>query len=180
VGPGQLAEPRQRRSGHGHRPPRRCPRGSGPHGQQGAELTSRQTATTNGELNGAATTWSSEAGTFVAVRVEGGQGLGCTNGGAGNLVLLRVGAGPTLLPAWCSADQGLSVPITTMSAPGQDVVVWAIGSNQLHAYHGETGAELLAGGAGDAVTAGSSFMTPIVAKGRVYVAAHAQLFAFTP
>jgi len=36
------------------------------------------------------------------------------------------------------------------------------------------------GGAGDAMASTSRFITPIVAKGRIFFAANGQLYAFTP
>ena len=61
--------------------------------------------------------------------------------------------------------------------------MWAVGAEgdqRLHGYDGDTGAVIFAGGgAGDAMASTSRFITPIVAKGRLFVAADGQLYAFT-
>ena len=61
--------------------------------------------------------------------------------------------------------------------------MWAVGAEgdqRLHGYDGATGAVIFAGGgAGDAMASTSRFITPIIAKGRLFVAADGQLYAFT-
>ena len=61
--------------------------------------------------------------------------------------------------------------------------MWAVGAegdNRLHGYDGDTGAVVFAGGGtGDAMASTSRFITPIVAKGHIFVAANGQLYAFT-
>ena len=60
--------------------------------------------------------------------------------------------------------------------------MWAIGSQgdqRLHGFDGDTGAVVFdGGGPNDAMGSTSAFITPIVAKGRVFVAADTQLYAF--
>jgi hypothetical protein len=62
--------------------------------------------------------------------------------------------------------------------------VWAVGAEGdtcLHGHDGDTGAVVLAGGdAGDAMGSTSRSITPIVAKGRIFVAANGQLDARSP
>jgi hypothetical protein len=137
-------------------------------------------ALANGELNGAAVSYSTDAGTFVVAHVDFAKGSQCTNGATGNLAALTVQAGPKLAPSWCAAAGDLGVPSTSMSAPGKDAIVWATGASQLHAYDAETGASLFTGKTADAITANSYFNTPIIAKGRVWVATHTQLSSFKP
>jgi hypothetical protein len=64
-----------------------------------------------------------------------------------------------------------------------DAIVWAIGAEddqRLHGYDGDTGEVVFAGGgAGDAMMSTSRFITPIAAKGRIFVAADGRLYAFT-
>ena len=68
-----------------------------------------------------------------------------------------------------------------MTAPGQNPIVWTFGPNQLYAYDGETGDQLFAGGGPDGgITTPSYFNTPMIAKGRVYVATKDRLYAFVP
>ena len=120
----------------------------------------------------------------MSFRVASGTGSDCAGGRAGNLVTVSVTptAPPTTAPAWCSVETDLSSPIvTTTTAKGDDPIVWAMGTNRLYAYDGVTGAELFAGGgAGDVLSTVQYFQSPIVAKGRVYVAANDRLYAFTP
>jgi hypothetical protein len=55
------------------------------------------------------------------------------------------------------------------------------GRPALQGYDGDTSAVIFAGGgAGDAIASTSRFITPIVAKGRLFVAANGLLCAFTP
>ena len=142
-----------------------------------------QTVATN-EILAAPTTFTSDAGTFVAYRVEGGTGASCPNGQSGNVAALRIEAAapPTLTPVWCANHTGLGSPITTVTdATGAEAIVWAIGSTRLYAWNAETGAVIFNGGvAGDLMTTVQYFETPIVAKGRVYVAALNQVYAFIP
>jgi outer membrane protein assembly factor BamB len=132
------------------------------------------------ELNGAATSYSTDAGTFVVAHIDFGKGSQCTNGATGNLAAVAIHAGPKLAASWCAAAGDLDVPSTSMSAPGKDAIVWAAGASQLHAYDAETGASLFTGKTTDAITANSYFNTPIIAKGRVWVATHTQLYSFKP
>jgi outer membrane protein assembly factor BamB len=61
-------------------------------------------------------------------------------------------------------------------------VVWIVGSdNKLYGLDGDTGKSLFAGGtAADAMSSVQKFETPIIANGRVFVAANNQVYAFTP
>jgi hypothetical protein len=64
-----------------------------------------------------------------------------------------------------------------------EAVVWGLGvggNNRLTAFDGDTGAVIFNGGAaGDAMTAMSQWITPIAARGRIYVAADNNVYAFT-
>jgi outer membrane protein assembly factor BamB len=123
------------------------------------------------------------AGTFVVNRIDGNNGgTNCTNGGTGNLVAAKITSGPTINASWCGTHFGLSVPSTSMTAAGMNPIVWTFSSSRLYAYDGETGTELFnGGGANDAMTGGTSyFSTPVIAKGRVWVAAKSHLYVFTP
>ncbi len=64
-----------------------------------------------------------------------------------------------------------------------EAIVWGLGatsSNRLMAFDGDTGAVIFNGGAaGDVMTATSKWITPIVARGRIYVAADNNVYAFT-
>ena len=146
-------------------------------GGVGHQLSELHAAT--GEITGAVTSFTTPAGTFVAFRIDGGTGVGCPNGTSGNMAAVQIGAGspPTLSLAWCARESDQSLPITSMSSVGgADAIVWNMGA-QLYAYDAETGTELFSGGALEGIR---YFNTPIIAKGRVFVAADNQVYAFTP
>jgi outer membrane protein assembly factor BamB len=145
-------------------------------GGVGHELSKTQAA--GGEITGGVTTYTTPAGTFIAFRVDGGTGASCPNGGSGNMAAMKLVAGspPTLAPAWCARETDQSLPITSMTdSTGANAIVWNMGA-QLYAYDAETGAELFHGGA---LTKVRYFNTPIIAKGRIYVAGDNQVYAFS-
>ena len=143
----------------------------------GKELTTFHAAT--GEITGAVTTYTTPSGTYIAFRVDGGTGAMCPTGGSGNMAAVKLVAGspPTLAPVWCANETDQSLPITSMTdASGTDAIVWNMGA-QLYAYDAESGAELLHGGTLSNVR---YFNTPIIAKGRLYVAGDDRVYAFVP
>ncbi len=149
----------------------------------GHELLSQVVAT--GEINAAPTTWHTDTGTFVAFRIaQNGTGVACPTGRKGNLVALHIAASapPSVSTSWCSVESDLASPITSVSsASGTDAIVWSISSNRLIAYNAANGDELFAGGKpSDVMSTVQYFQTPIVANGRVFVAAHDRLYAFVP
>lgn len=144
----------------------------------------------NGELTGAATTYTTAAGTFVSFRVDGANANQCPKGN-GNVGTVQIMAGtpPTAKMVWCSNESDLSLPATSMTdANGTDAIVWSMsssdptGQSRLYAYDGVTGTELFSGGgAADTMSTGVRyFNTPMIANGKVYVAANGAVYAFTP
>ena len=61
-------------------------------------------------------------------------------------------------------------------------MVWVVGNNnKLYGLDGDTGKSIFGGGASaDTMSAVQKFIPPIVANGRVFVAANSQVYAFTP
>ncbi|HET7506320.1 MAG TPA: hypothetical protein VFK02_35115 [Kofleriaceae bacterium] len=123
-------------------------------------------------------------GTYVAFRAHGAPGCpGLT--GASSLVAVKIAPGtpPQLSLAWCAGTGSAGSPIATTTDGTSDPIVWVVGAEgdqRLHGYDGDTGAVVFAGGgAGDAMASTSRFITPIVARGRIFVAADGQLHAFT-
>ncbi len=123
-------------------------------------------------------------GTYVAFRGHGATGCpGLT--GSSNLVSVKITPGnpPRLSLAWCAGNGGSGSPIATTTDGTSNPIVWVVGAEadqRMHGYDGDTGAVVFAGGgAGDAMGSTSRFITPIVAKGRIFVAADGQLYAFT-
>ncbi len=134
---------------------------------------------------GGATLYSTDQGTFAAMRGD------CLNGkGMLGAVSIAPGAPPTMAVAWCANQNGSGSPITTTSDGVHDAIVWAMGTsgaagvkgdNRLHGFDGRTGAVVFdGGGPGDVMSEVSQWATPIAAKGRIFAAATGRVFAFTP
>lgn len=126
--------------------------------------------------------WRTARGAFVAFQ---GEGARCPSGSsADGLVALAIAPGspPTLQTAWCAALDGAGAPIVTTSDEQSDPIVWvtgAQGDDRLHAYRGDTGTELIAGGRPDTMQGLRRFGTILAAGGRLYVAADGRIYAFT-
>ncbi len=108
-----------------------------------------------------------------------GQGVGCPGGGQGDLVALRIAAGPpaSFAVAWCAEEDGLGAPIVTVDAAG-DPIVWAVGAEgdeRLRAFRGSDGKGLFTSATMGLVR---RYATPIAAGGRIYVAADRAVYAF--
>ena len=135
-----------------------------------------------GTIINAAAEYTTSSGTFVVFK---GTGSGCPSGQSGGLTAIKIGASspPSVTVAWCGGPATQDSPAVSMSnAQGQDAIVWVVGSdNKLHGVDGNTGASVYAGGAAtDTMSAVQKFETPIVANGRIFVAANNQVYAFTP
>ncbi len=145
----------------------------------GGALTVAKVA--NDEIINAAAAYRTAQGSYVVFK---GNGTDCPNG-AGDLVAVRIGAAnpPTVKTAWCASMNGMGSPAVSTSDGMNDAIVWAVGAegdNRLHGFDGDTGAELFAGGgANDGFGPVHRYVTPIVAKGRIFVAADQQVAAFT-
>jgi hypothetical protein len=128
----------------------------------------------------AAAAYTTPTGTFVAFRaVQSVQGCGTGSGYLGALKVVK-GAPPTMSVAWCAGGSSTGSPIVTTTDGMAESVVWLVANGKLLGFNGETGAPIFTGGAtGDAVGTVSKFQTPIVAKGRLFIAASNQLVAYT-
>jgi hypothetical protein len=150
-------------------------------GMTGEGVQSQQVA--SGPIINAAAAYTAVSGTYVVFNTTG-TGIGCP-GTPGDLVALRIGAAapPTITVAWCANNLGSGSPMVTTTDGTSEPVVWSIGaesSNRLHAFHGETGAVLFAGGGpAEQMSGVRRFQTPIVVDGRIFVAADDDLYAFT-
>lgn len=130
-----------------------------------------------GEIINSAAAYQTPTASYVAFA---GSGASC--GGSLAAIRISLGSPASLESAWC-ADTASGSPIYTTTGGGKDGLVWSIGGSpdRLHAFDADTGAEVFAGGgAGDAMGNVERYQTPIVAKGRIYVAADDALYAFTP
>jgi hypothetical protein len=139
---------------------------------------------TSNEILNTPTLYHTAKATYIAFRGHGAAGCpGVT--GASNVVAVKISPGspPQLSLAWCAGNGGSGSPITSTTDGTADPIVWVAGAEsdqRLHGYDGDTGDVVFAGGgAGDAMGSTSRFITPIVVKGRIFVAANGQLYAFT-
>jgi hypothetical protein len=124
-------------------------------------------------------TYTTATGTYVVF--SGTSGVGCPAGQSGNLVAVKISATnpPRPTVAWCANKGGDGSPMVTSDGQGA-FIVWGLGS-RLMGFDGDTGAVIFGGGAaGDAITALSKWVTPIAAKGRIFVASNSNVYAFTP
>jgi hypothetical protein len=131
-------------------------------------------------IRGAAALYTTPNGTFVAFNSNGAL---CTGGSAGGFQTLRIipGSPPTIGGSWCAAPTGLGSPIVTTTDGHSNFIVWIVGTegNQLlQGYDGETGATIYYGT--DSLAGSRRYSSPMVAKGRIFVAGDDTLVAFTP
>jgi hypothetical protein len=150
-------------------------------GTEGEGLASKQVA--NSQIINAAAAYTTGSGSYVVFETNG-NGVRCP-GHTGNLVALKIGASapPSISVAWCANNMGGGSPIVTTTDGKSEPIVWTVGaesSNRLHAFNGETGAVLFAGGDKDEQMRNIQHMqTPIAVNGRIFVAGDDHLYAFT-
>jgi hypothetical protein len=150
-------------------------------GTTGEGVQSKRVA--SGPIINAAAAYTTASGTYVVFNTTG-AGIGCPDT-PGNLVALRIGASapPTITVAWCANNLGRGSPMVTTIDGRSEPIVWSLGaesSNRLHAFDGETGVVLFAGGGPEEQMNGvRRFQTPIVVNGRIIVAADHELYVFT-
>jgi hypothetical protein len=151
-------------------------------GGVGGQVAVAQVATNM--IMGAAAGYRTPAGAFVTFRLYNGGPVGCPTGIFGHLATVRIEPTnpPGITPVWCSDKTDLTPPSVSMSnTAGADPIVWLAGVSALYAFDGETGAILFGGGdAGDALQNVHYFETPIIAKGRVYMAGFDHVYAYGP
>jgi hypothetical protein len=144
-------------------------------------FVTRQQVSSGPIINGPAT-YTTAKGTYVVFR---GTGVGCPGRRSGDLVAIKLGATapPTISVAWCATQNGAGSPMVTTTDDQSNAIVWSVGAdndNRLRGFDGDTGHVIFdGGGPGDAMTHVRRFQTPVVARGRIYVAADSALFAFT-
>lgn len=99
--------------------------------------------------------------------------------GMGNYAALKVtpGSPPKLSMAWCAEGNGTGSPIVTSPDGMTDSVVWYFTGGKLTGVNGENGMTLFR----DAQSVGfiDKYQTPIVAKGRLFVAGTDAVYAFS-
>lgn len=149
-------------------------------GGVGPGVASAQVA--GNEIINAAAAYRTPTGTYVVFK---GAGLACPNG-PGDLTAIAIDAGspPAIRTAWCARQRGEGSPMVTTTDGHADALVWSVGAEgdgRLHGFDGSTGTTVFAGGRPrDAMAGVKRFVTPIAAKGRIYVAGTSALYAFAP
>ena len=132
-------------------------------------------------INGNPATYETAKGRYVVLRADG-DGLACRDA-KGDLIGLKIAATspPTFSVAWCADSDGLGSPMVTTTDGKSNPIVWvasAQNTNLLMGFDGDTGERVFAGG-GATMTEILRWTSPIVAKGRLFVAAQGQMYAFT-
>ena len=89
---------------------------------------------------------------------------------------------PTIVPAWSVSQTGLGSTWVTSTDGTNNAIVWVAGAGgdgRLHAYDGDTGNVVYAGGGPNELMSGTrKWNTGIVARGRVYYPADNKIYAF--
>jgi len=89
---------------------------------------------------------------------------------------------PTIVPAWSMSQPGLGSAWVTSTDGANNAIVWVAGGGgdgRLHAYDGDTGNVIYAGGgANELMTGTRKWNTGIVARGRIYYPADNKIYAF--
>jgi len=148
-------------------------------GGVGGELS--KVSVTDGGIAGgmiqAAAVYPTPTGTFAAFRSTQ-QPTMCASG-MGNFAALKVTAGapPKVAMGWCTEGNGSGSPIVTSPDGMTDSVVWFFVGGKLTGVNGETGMSIYR----DSESVGyiDKYQTPIVAKGRLFVAATDAVYSFT-
>jgi outer membrane protein assembly factor BamB len=89
---------------------------------------------------------------------------------------------PTIVPAWSVSQTGLGSAWVTSTDGTNNAIVWVAGGGgdgRLHAYDGDTGNVIYAGGGANEMMSGTrKWNTGIVARGRIYYPADNKIYAF--
>jgi hypothetical protein len=136
----------------------------------------------SGSIINAAAAYTTAQGTYVVFK---GTGKGCPSGQSGGLAAIKIAPAnpPAISMAWCGGPSTQDSPaVSATDAQGTDAVVWIVGSDdKLYGLDGDTGKAIFSGGTNtDTMSSVQKFETPIIANGRIFVAANNQVYAFTP
>src|SRR5213596_3522021 len=105
---------------------------------------------------------------------------------AGTIRAYRVTATnpPTIVFAWSQSQNGRGSPWVTTTDGTNNMIFWyaattSSGDQRLHAYDGDTGAVIYAGGGANELMSGTQqWNTGMVARGRIYFGANNKIYAF--
>jgi outer membrane protein assembly factor BamB len=125
----------------------------------------------------AAAVYPTPGGTFAAFRSTQ-LPMMCASG-MGNFAALKITAGapPKLSMGWCTEGYGTGSPIVTSTDGMTDSIVWFFTGGKLVGVNGENGTSVYR--AAEDVGFIDKYQTPIVAKGRLFVAGTDAVYAFT-
>ena len=129
------------------------------------------------EIINAPIAYTTTKGTWIAFKAS------CPGGGAPTINAVQLTTAPAAGSAWCAKVQGGGSPIVTTTGGGDNSVVWFVSTEgegitpdyKLYGFDADTGAKLVST---TAMTPVRRFVSPIVAKGRIYVASDQQLYSF--
>jgi len=140
-------------------------------------ITSAVAAASVGGINRgtSAVTYHTSQGTYIGFHND-----------AGTIRAYRVTATnpPTIMFAWSQNQSGRGSPWATTTDGTNNVIVWyaattSSGDQRLHAYDGDTGAVIYAGGGANELMSGTrQWNTGMVARGRIYFGADSRIYAF--
>lgn len=136
---------------------------------------------TKAAISGNPATYMTAKGRYIVLRADG-PGVACPQGTSGDLMALLVSPGspPSFSVAWCATSQGKGSPMVTTTDGRSNAIVWVVsaqGTNLLLGFDGDTGESVFDGG-GVTMTEVFRWTSPIVAKGRIFVGATGQMYAF--
>jgi hypothetical protein len=134
-------------------------------------------AVAGGEIINTPVAYTTTKGTWIAFKAI------CPAGGAPTINAVQLTGAPAAGTAWCAKVQGGGSPMVTTTGSGENTIVWFVSTEgegvtpdyKLHGFDGDSGAALVAT---TAMTPVHRFVSPIAAKGHVYVATDAQLYSF--
>jgi hypothetical protein len=144
-------------------------------GSIGGELFSATVAAD--EIINAAAAYPAASGAFVVFKATGAS---CPSGQGTGLTAVRIvpSSPPTATPAWCAFQDGMGSPMVTTTDGRSESMIWSVGAEgdgRLRGYDGENGSVLYTSGAIGHVR---RYQTPILAAGRIFVAADGAIHAF--
>ncbi len=129
------------------------------------------------EIINAPSWYTTKTATYVTFRAS------CPGGGPATINAVPITNAPAAGSAWCANVPGGGSPIVSTTGDGNDTIVWFVSAEgegvspdyKLYGFDGDTGAQVAAT---ESMSMVRRFSSPIVAKGRVYVASDRQLYSF--
>jgi hypothetical protein len=152
-------------------------------GTTGEGLFSQRLVQGAAGAHGRIATYETAKGRYIVVRGYG-NGAGCPGGTQGDLIAARITptSPPTLAVAWCAESHGFGSPVVTTTDGRSSPIVWVVsasGTDRLYGFDGDTGEVVYDGGnSSDGMSAIWRWASPVIAKGRMYVAGRGRVYAF--